>query len=178
MCFYFLSIFCAILLLHNALLNSYSAAKLHKLEPQKNKKTKRKQTNKTSKNKIRAKQINRFFLRIKVKYILLLLVATSAHWMFDLYIYIYIKHHPKFPFRSGIFLCYQLFFEKPEKIGSFDYGIKTQRCLYLYLNLCCHPVNMINTACFTDDVFKEANSKGICKILLPSTSICEQNLLK
>lgn len=133
MCFYFLSIFCAILLLHNALLNSYSAAKLHKLEPQKNKKTKRKQTKKTSKNKIR---------------------------------------------RSGIFLCYQLFFEKPEKIGSFDYGIKTQRCLYLYLNLCCHPVNMINTACFTDDVFKEANSKGICKILLPSTSICEQNLLK
>lgn len=98
--------------------------------------------------------------------------------MFDLYIYIYIKHHPKFPFRSGIFLCYQLFFEKPEKIGSFDYGIKTQRCLYLYLNLCCHPVNMINTACFTDDVFKEVNSKGICKILLPSTSICEQNLLK
>lgn len=141
------------------------------------KKTKHKE-NKQTKNRIRTKQINWFFLWIKVKYILLLLVATSAHWMFDLYIYIYSKHHPKFPFRSGIFRCYQLFFEKPEKIGSFDYGIKTQRCLYLCLNLCCHPVNMINTACFTDDVFKEANSKGICKILLPSTSICEQNLLK
>lgn len=141
------------------------------------KKTKQKE-NKQTKNRIRTKQINWFFLWIKVKYILLLLVATSAHWMFDLYIYIYIKHHPKFPFRSGIFRCYQLFFEKPEKIGSFYYGIKTQRCLYLCLNLCCHPVNMINTACFTDDVFKEANSKGICKILLPSTSICEQNLLK
>lgn len=141
------------------------------------KKTKQKE-NKQTKNRIRTKQINWFFLWIKVKYILLLLVATSAHWMFDLYIYIYIKHHPKFPFRSGIFRCYQLFFEKPEKIGSFDYGIKTQRCLYLCLNLCCHPVNMINTACFTDDVFKEANSKGICKILLPSTSICEQNLQK
>lgn len=141
------------------------------------KKTKHKE-NKQTKNRIRTKQINWFFLWIKVKYILLMLIATSAHWMFDLYIYIYSKHHPKFPFRSGIFRCYQLFFEKPEKIGSFDYGIKTQRCLYLCLNLCCHPVNMINTACFTDDVFKEANSKGICKILLPSTSICEQNLLK
>lgn len=141
------------------------------------KKTKHKE-NKQTKNRIRTKQINWFFLWIKVKYILLMLIATSAHWMFDLYIYIYSKHHPKFPFCSGIFRCYQLFFEKPEKIGSFDYGIKTQRCLYLCLNLCCHPVNMINTACFTDDVFKEANSKGICKILLPSTSICEQNLLK